>query len=229
MTERTDLLDPSLVEGPRRPTETLRPAVSAQRVLFLDGPEPQMADLATGDIRRWENGPPVSVPCTSSPVDLRSWEMIQFQVLRDPRPTSVDTTLLSLAVADESIDVIETVGGRLHIRARRRVLADGPIGGSPAVVVAFRPSVDGETITLGIRVRNAESAAGIDARHDVSSKDGVFTIGGPSTALTGARGRRRLIPVHLEVARRAEPGDVVSQILGRGRRAAGVIRRRIQR
>lgn len=221
-------IDPLLAEGPRAPMDTLRPAASLQRVLLLDGGEPLMADLATGDIRRWENGPPLSVPCVSTPFELSLYTRIQVQVLRDPRPSSVDLVLLSMNVGHLAIDVVETTQRRLEIRSAPGGLpsATTAIGESPAIVIVIEPAEADGTKKVTISARNAETAEVIQSTVPCPQSVATLTIGGPSTSMTGRYGRRRLTPVHLEVVTRGEPIDQFRRVARRARRVITSIRRR---
>lgn len=216
-------ISPLLAEGPREPSLSLRPAVSEQRILLLDGAVPEMLDLATGNIRRWENGPPVSVPCVSAPFTLSAYQRLQVQVLRDPRPTSQDLTLLSIGSGGRSIDVVERGGGRLAISAEGET-SEGPIGQSSAIVVGIEP--DRETNRVFVTARNAESMEVLELTTTLPADTATLTIGGPTTQLTGRYGRRRLIPVHLDVARPAEPVDQLRRVVRGARRVASDLRSR---
>jgi len=222
MTDNPGWLDPSLAAGPRRPQEVLRPLINEQRILLLDGPFPEMIDLATGDIRRWENGPPLALPCVSAPFALGQYRRIMVQVLRDPRPASTDLVLVSLAVADRSVDVVERQGGVLSI-TQDGVSVDGPIGGSAAIVTEFGIGEDG---TVDVSVRNAESTDGHNATARFGAGRATLTLGGPSTHLTGVVGRRRPSSLHIEASRRPEPVDQIARAARLVRRAARTIQGR---
>ncbi len=211
MNDGPSAVSPLLAEGPRQPVPSLRPAVSEQRVLLLDRVEPQMVDLVAGNIRRWENGPPVSLPLVSGPVDLAAFRRLQFQILRDPRQTSVDTILASLALGGIcTVDVIARVGGRISISSGNATV-EGPIGGSPAIVIGFEVRED----KLHIDARNAETTETIELVSAAVGSPGTFTLGGPSTNVTGMHGRRRMSPVHIDVTRTPEPVDDVRRTLRR--------------
>lgn len=220
-------IEPLLVEGPRVPMETLRPLVSFQRVLLLNGGPPSMVDLATGDIRRWENGPAVQVPCVSSPFELAAYARIQTQVLRDPRPSPVDLVLLSLAIGDLVVDVVETTARELEIRSGgpSRVMASSPIGGSSAIVIVIEPAMSQDVSEVKVSARNAETVEAIDTTVSISGSVATLTIGGPSTAVTGRYGRRRLIPASVDVALRAEPIDQFRRVARKARSVAGNLRK----
>lgn len=216
-------LDPQLEAGPRVPTDVLRPLESEQRILCLDGPEPMMIDLAQGNIRRWENGPPLSIPCVSTPFDLDDYQSILVQVQRDPRPTSVDLTLLSLEVDGKLIDVVENADSTLEIRAEGESILH-PIGSSLAVVVTLHPSAD----ELIIRARNAESLEGAELAVSWGTGVSTLTIGGTSAHVTGHHGRRRLIPAFVDVQRRRAPVDQVQRARNIAERAARGVGREIK-
>ncbi len=212
-------IDPLLVEGPRVPMETLRPLVSFQRILLLNGGPPSMVDLATGDVRRWENGPAVQVPCVSSPFELSAYARIQTQVLRDPRPSPVDLVLCSLSVGDLVVDVVETTARQLEIRAGdpATVVASSPIGGSSAIVIVIEPVVSQGVSEVKVSARNAETVEAVDTTVSSPGPVATLTIGGPSTAITGRYGRRRLIPASVDVAVRAEPIDQFRRVARKAR------------
>ncbi len=223
MIDPPSAISPLLAEGPREPALSLRPAVSEQRLLLLDGPEPTMLDLAAGNVRRWENGPPVSVPCVSGTFPLFDYQRILVQVLRDPRPTSQNLTLLSLADSHSSIDVDERIGGRLAVSSSSDE-SNGGIGQSSAIVVTIEPDPEAERVV--VTARNAESMEGVELAAVWSSAEATLTIGGPTTLLTGRIGRRRLIPVHIDAVRRAEPVDQLRRVVRGARRVAGGFRSR---
>lgn len=221
-------IEPLLVEGPRAPMETLRPLVNLQRVLLLDGDMPFMVDLATGDIRQWENGPPLLVPCVSTPFELAAYVRIQAQVLRDPRPASVDLILLSIQLGTRAIDVVETTRRRLEVRTEGApsALVSSAIGESLAIVIVIEPVHEDGVSEVRISARNAETAEAIETAVSVPMSIATLTIGGPSTAITGVYGRRRLIPANLEVARRVEPIDQFRRVARKARRVVGNLRAR---
>jgi hypothetical protein len=210
--------------------ETLRPAANLQRVLLLDRPGPQMADLDSGDVRRFENGAPISVPMVSTRFDLGAIARVQIQVLRDPRPTSTSTTLVSLhlGAANLTIDVVESPNGQLLItssgvREPRRV--SGPIGASPAVVVVIERH-EQESV-IAVTARNAETMGSLEMRTSASSlAETLLTIGGPTTEVTRTYGRRRSIPVHIELTTSPEPVDQLQRGLRLARRLAASARNR---
>ncbi len=187
-------IDPRFEPGPPVPVDVLRPLISEQRILVLDGAAPMMVDLAGGDIRRWENGPPLSVPSVSSPFVLGAYEMILVQVQRDPRPATTDLVLLSVEAGGSCIDVIECSNGQLAIRGQGQSF-HGPIGGSMAVVVSLHPTSEQGLV---VKARNAESSDGFELQAELASPVATLTIGGPSAHVTGSFGRRRLIPAFVD-------------------------------
>jgi hypothetical protein len=223
-------INPLVREAPFVPMETLRPAANLQRVLLLDRPGPQMADLASGDVRRYENGPPISIPMVSTRFDLGAIDRLQIQVLRDPRPTSISTTLVSLHLGEAkiTIDVVESPDGQLLItssggRGPRQI--SGPIGASPAVVVVVQP--DAQDATVAVTARNAETMESLEMKTSASSlTKTLVTIGGPTTEVTGAYGRRRSIPVHVELTTSTGPVDQLQRGLRLARRIAASARNR---
>lgn len=228
MTDGPSAIDPLVAEGPLAPVESLRPAPSLQRVLILDSPTPQMVDLAAGNVRPYENGPPVSVPMTSTRFDFAALTRLQVQVLRDPRPTSLDTTLLSLQLADAGVvvDVRETPDGTLRIDAPSGS-ASGPIGASPAVVVVVTRIATEQTHRLSVTARNAETMTHVEHELAVATTtNAMVTIGGPTSDITGQHGRRRTIPVHLETSVPVEPVDQMRRAVRGAKRVAGSIRAR---
>lgn len=220
-------IEPLLVEGPRVPTETLRPLVSFQRILLLNGGPPSMVDLATGDIRRWENGPAVQVPCMSSPFELAAYTRIQTQVLRDPRPSPVDLVVCSLAIGDLVVDVVETTSRQLEIRAGdpATVMASSPIGASSAIVIVIEPAMSQGVPEVRVSARNAETVEAIDTTVSSPGLLATLTIGGPSTTVTGRYGRRRLIPASVDVVLPAEPIDQFRRVARKARSVVGNLRK----
>ena len=217
-------IDPLLAQAPRAPSEVLRPLASEQRVLLLDGAEPQMVDLTVGNVRRWENGPPLQVPFVSTPFDLWDYTSIEVQVLRDPRPTSVDLTLLSIEIAGEAFDVVDCLNRTIEIRGRNKTVV-AKSAGSNAVVITLKPQP--ETESLQVVARDAALPGGFELEAAVPSSLAVLTVGGPSTSVTGSYGRRRLIPAHVVVQRRPEPVDPRERAVRLAGRVARAARNRI--
>jgi hypothetical protein len=218
-------IDPLVAEGPRTPLETLRPAVSLQRVLILDEPGPLMADLATGDIRRYESGPPVSVPMVSEVFDLGRVRRLQVQLIRDPRPSAVSQTLISLDIesSGSSAEVRITADNTLLLLPTGgfgSTLIVGPAGESPAFVIVVEQT--NGLVTLS--ARNAETPDQISLECEPGDLSSVMTIGGPSTRASGEFGRRRSIPVHIEMQQHGEPVDQLHRVVRGARRVAGSIR-----
>lgn len=222
MTDGPSAIDSLAEQGPSIPMETLRPAVSEQRVLILDGAEPMMIDLAQGSVRRWENGPPISVPCLTTPFDIAKYKRVQIQVLRDPRPSSVDATLLALDAGSIAVDVVQGTGDELRIDSMSRSVRTS-IGGSPAIVISLEPQVRDTSIDVICRVRNAESMEWHSLEVSLTSPQVSLTIGGASTT-RGVRSRRRLIPVHVDVLLHEEPVDQLQRLGRAARRVAGNLR-----
>lgn len=230
MTDSPSAIDPLVAQGPLAPVESLRPAPSLQRVLILDTPTPHMIDLAGGNVRPYENGPPVSIPMTSTRFDLASIERLQVQVLRDPRPTSADTTLFSLHLGDgnRTIDVRETSNGKLVIDVGEPDPMTTPIGESPAVVIVVTRSSTESTQHVTVSARNAETMEESSTTFDIATvSNAMVTIGGPTTEVAGRVGRRRTIPVQIHTAHTVEPVDQVRRVLRGAKRAAGSIRGRV--
>ncbi len=218
-------IDPLVAEGPRAPLETLRPAVSLQRVLILDEPGPMMADLATGDIRRYESGPPVSVPMVSDVFDLGRVRRLQVQLIRDPRPSAVSQTLLSLDIesSESSAEVRLTADNTLMLLPTGGFGSTPivrPAGESPAFVIVIEQSSGLVTLSA----RNAETLDQISLESEPGDLYSVMTIGGSSTRTTGEYGRRRSIPVHVEMQHHGEPVDQRHRAVRGARRVAGSIR-----
>ena len=218
-------IDPLVAEGPRTPLETLRPAVSLQRVLILDEPGPLMADLATGDIRRYESGPPVSVPMVSDVFDLGRVRRLQVQLIRDPRPSAVSQTLMSLDIesSGSSAEVRITADNTLLLLPTGGFGSTpivGPAGESPAFVIVVEQT--NGLVTLS--ARNAETPDQISLECEPGDLSSVMTIGGPSTRASGEFGRRRSIPVHIEMQQHGEPVDQLHRVVRGARRVAGSIR-----
>jgi hypothetical protein len=220
-------IDPLVAEGPRSAVETLRPALNLQRVLFLGERGPLMADLATGDIRRYESGPPVSVPMVSDTFDLTRVRRMQVQVTRDLRPSSVSQTLLSLDIASAPcvVDVRITVDNVLEVVASNGASARATThaGSSPAFVIVLEHA-DGN---VSVAARNAETLEPISVKLDLADLTAAtVTVCGPSVR-TGRYGRRRTIPVLIELEHHLEPLDQLRQAARRARTVAGDVRRRI--
>lgn len=229
MTDGPTAIDPLVAEGPRAPVESLRPGLSLQRVLLFDPDGPMMADLATGDIRRYESGPPVSVPMVSDRFDLGSVGRLQLQLTRDPRPTSTAQTLVGLDVrsANSAVDVRILPTNLLEIVGSGRasdVSITASAGMSPAYVIVIEH--DGDKVTVA--VRNAETLDFTSVVVDVSdATDSVLSIGGPSDRSGGAPGRRRSVPVLIDVQKAPTPVDQLARVARGARRLAGVVRNRV--
>lgn len=230
MNDAPSAIDPLVAEGPRAPVETLRPGISLERLLFLDEPGPMMADLATGDIRRYESGPPVSVPMVSDSFDLARIKRLQVQIIRDPRPSSTSHTLLSLDIvsADCAVQVRISATNRLELVTTGSCdvpVVSVPAGASPAFVIVVETA--GAQVTVS--ARNAETL-------DFSSLvvepadlgNAVLTVGGPPATADGVLGRRRTVPVLVELAHHGEPVDQLRRAVRGARRAAGSIRSRVR-
>lgn len=222
-------IDPLVAEGPRQAVDTLRPGLNLQRVLLLDEPGLLMADLATGDIRPYENGPPVAIPMVSDHFDLGAIRRLQFQVNRDPRPSSTSQTLFGLELVPRrsAVDISITPDNRLEIRGSGRASAissSGPAGVSPAFVIVVEPGDE----QLAVSVRNAETLTPIVAQFDSPpGYEGRVVVGGPSELSERPLGRRRSTPVLVEVQRRVDPVDRIRRVASEMRRVAGAARRRI--
>ncbi len=229
VTDGPGAVDPLVAAGPVRPANTLRPGVSPQRTLILDTPNPLMADLATGAVSAWENGPPVTTPLVSSAFDLSAFGRLQVQVLRDNRETARGSTLVSLHLGDASqiVSVSESPHGSLIIDDGES-RAIGPIGEALPIVVVFThaPTDDGHDITVS--ARNAETMTAIELSLGVSTlNNAILTIGGPTVTATTKRGRRRNGAVHVHVEAPSEPNEQVRRAVRRARRVAGTLRDRI--
>lgn len=229
MNDTPSAIDPLVAEGPRVPAETLRPGLNLQRVLLLAEPGPMMADLATGDIRRYESGPPVSVPMMSDTFDLGKLRRMQVQVTRDPRPSSVGQSLLSLDISSAHciIDVRISSDDVLEVAASGEgaaAPATTQSGSSPAFVIVVVQAGGKVEVTA----RNAETLESISSTVELADLTSArVTICGPSTRATGRYGRRRSIPVHIDLQHHLEPVDQLRQAARRARTIAGAVRRRI--
>jgi len=226
--DRPGSIDPLVAEGPRSPVNSLRPGVSQQRTLMLDGPTPMMLDLAEGNIRPYENGRPVSVPMSSTPFDLSIFDRIQVQLMRGPSPTSKATTHFSVQIGqgDRVIEVRETRDGLLEI-TDDRTSASGAIGTSPALVVLIETRTPGQDPEVVVSARNAETLDGPSLAVTVPSVDDArFTVGGSTYERTGSRGLRRSMLVQIDVVPHREPVDQVRRVVGAAKRAAGSLRDR---
>ncbi len=230
MIDGPSAIDPLVAAGPLAPVESLRPAPSLQRLVILDTPTPQMVDLEQGNVRPYENGPPVSIPIASTRFNLATLSRLQVQVLRDPRPSSVDSTLFSLHLAEagQRVDIRETPQGKLVVDDGQREPVIGPIGASLAIVVVAEISKVDDSHRLVISARNAETMDSLSHELQPSSLSrALVTIGGPTTEVTGARGRRRTIPVLIDTARAPEAADQVRRAVRGAKRVAGSIRNRV--
>lgn len=221
-TRTVGTLDPRLVAGPRTAVSTVRPVVSEQRVLLLDGGRPEMFDLVTGEIRPWENGPPITIPCGSVPFQLADYSHLHVQLFRDLRTASTDRALVSLVVGSDEVLVSESVEKSL-ILAGPQQMADGPIGESPAVVVSFEPTPTDEGLSVVISARNAEGQESCTITEMMPTELATLTIGGPSTMLGGPSGRRRPSAVHIHAQRRVGAASFVKRVASRARREASSI------
>ena len=226
MSSRPVYLDPSLAVGPTSPVSTVRPVVSEQRVLLLDGERPEMVDLAAGEIRPWENGPPITIPCESTPFSLADFTQVQVQLFRDLRSASTDQCLFTLVAGDAVITVSESVGGQLMIAGPRNS-AERPIGSSPAIVVTMRPTPQEHGLRVEFSARNAETQEPCTITETLAvDAMATLTIGGPSAELTGRSGRKRPSSVHVHAERRMDAATTVKRVAGRARREASSIMQR---
>jgi hypothetical protein len=222
-------IDPLVAEGPRVPVETLRPGLNLQRVLLLGEPGPMMADLATGDIRRYESGPPVSVPMVSDTFDLGKLHRMQVQVIRDPRPSPLGQSLLSLDIASAGciVDVRISADNVLEVATSGEgaaAPARTKSGTSPAFVIVVEQA-DGK---VEVAARNAETLESISSTVELADLTSAsVTVCGPSVRATGCYGRRRSIPVHIDLQHHVEPADQLRQAARKARTIAGAVRRRI--
>jgi hypothetical protein len=187
-----------------------------------------MADLATGDIRRYESGPPVSVPMVSDTFDLGRVRRVQVQIGRDLRPSPVSQTLLSLDVVSAScvVDVRITAQSQLEIVASNGTVprATRPAGSSPAFVIVLEHANG----SVSVAARNAETLDAISMTLDPADLSAaVVTVGGPSVRTTGRYGRRRSIPVLIDLEHHLEPADQLRRAARKARAVAGAVRRRI--
>ncbi len=229
MTDGPTAIDPLVAEGPRAPVEALRPGLSLQRVVLFGEDGPLMADLATGDIRRYESGPPVSVPMVSDRFDLGAVGRLQIQITQDPRPSSTAQTLLGLDVqsAGAAVDVrilpsnlLEIVGSGLASNATITT----PAGVSPAYVIVIEHNGDHITVS----VRNAETLEFTSLVIDAAdTSDSVVSIGGPSERSGFSAGRRRSVPVLIDVQKPPTPVDQLARATRLARRLAGTVRNRV--
>jgi len=212
-------IDPARIEGPRVPVDTVRPVVSEQRVLLLDGAQPEMLDLAAGEVRPWENGPPITVPCESAPFQIADFALLQIQLVRDLRSASTDLTLLSLVVGDQTIEVSDRSDGQLVVAGPDQS-AERPIGTSPAIVITIEPLLAEGDFVATVSARNAENAESCSLTVPLPNELATITIGGPSTTATGRFGRRRPSAVHIVARRHETPTHIARRVVGRARREA---------
>lgn len=223
-------IDPLVGAGPRTPVNTFRPGVDPQRVLILDGPEPLMADLATGDIRRFETGPSIRLPMVSTPFDLRRVKLLLVQTNLDGQALENRGTLFSLALAREVITV-EATSEQLRLTTPTGDVLSGPIGDSPAIVF----QLDREGADFVVSARNADTTERIEFRYPIDEQQpstATLTVGGPSSTITGTHGRSRQAPVLIHFTRTAPvdrngPKENVQRAVNGARRVAGKAKRRI--
>lgn len=230
MTDGASAIDPLVAAGPLVPVGPLRPAPSLQRIVILGEAVPKMIDMSGGNIRAYENGPPVSVPMTSTRFDLANLDRLQVQLLRDPRPSSVDSTLFSLhlADADRIVDIRETPDGSLVLDDDRTTPTTSPIGESPAVVIVVSRTSTETSHHLVVSARNAETMQATQIELDVATlTNTTVTIGGPTAERTGTIGRRRTIPVQIDTTLPQQPIDQVRRAVRGAKRVAGSMRGRI--
>ncbi len=230
MMDGPSAIDPLVAAGPLVPVGPLRPAPSLQRIVMFDHAVTHMMDMSGGNIRAYENGPPVSVPMTSTRFDLTSLDRLQVQLLRDPRPSSVDSTLFSLHLADAGrvVDVRETPDGSLVLDDDRTTPTTAPIGESPAVVIVVSRTSTETSHHVVVSARNAETMRASNLELDVTSlTNAMVTIGGPTAELTGTVGRRRTIPVQIDTTLPQQPIDQVRRAVRGAKRVAGSLRGRI--
>lgn len=222
MSRELEALDPSLADGPLTPTPVSRPLVSEQRVLLLNGPRPEMFDLTAGDVRPWENGPPITVPCESLPFALSRFSYLQIQLVRDLRASSTDLHLLSLSVGDSLVEVLDQRSGELALRGPGGQVTQ-PRGSSPAIVIGFRPTPRESGLEILVTVRNADSESSCSMTFSLPDAAAVLTIGGPSVATTGQYGRRRPSAVHIQAQNHLEAAGMARRVAGRLRREANSV------
>lgn len=209
-------IDPLVASGPRLPVKNLRPAIKSQRVLIVEDATLLMADMETGRIGPWENGPQIAVPMVSLAFSLDGLSLLQVQVLRDGHPTASDTTLVSVKSGSRVVDVVETTQGELVVRSDSQTLAAGPVGESPAVVVDISPIAQTD---LRVSVRNAETLTATNAEVSLPSRDSlVLTVGGP---------RPRQMPAHVDVVKAAAPVTGVRRAASGARSKVGALKRRV--
>lgn len=224
MTDGPSRIDPLVGAGPRTAVSTFRPGTDPQRVLILDGDEPLMADLASGDIRRFESGPSLALPMVSTPFDLSTTQLLLVQINLDVQELAGRSTLFSLAL-DHGAITVDEVGDELHLTSPTGDVVTGPKGDSPAIVF----QIDRMGSDLVVSVRNAETLQRVEFSQPIDEATrmtAVLTAGGPSSALTGRYGRRRQAPVLVHFAR-VEAVDNVQRAVNGARRAAGKVKRRI--
>lgn len=226
MNDAPSAIDPLVAEGPRTPVETLRPMESLQRLLLLDEPGPMMVDLATSDIRRYESGPPVSVPMVSDTFDLGAVRRLQVQLIADPRPSSTSDTLFALNIVSARclVDVRVSATNQLELIPTGSCdvpAVSVPAGASPAFVIVIETAQGQVTVSA----RNAETLDFTSLVLDVADlSEAVLTVGGPSVS---TKGRRHTIPVHIDIAHHGEPVDQLRRAARGVRRVAGSIRDKV--
>ena len=97
-------------------------------------------------------------------------------------------------------------------------------GTSPAFVIVVEQD-DGK---VEVAARNAETLESISSTVELADLTSAsVTVCGPSLPATGRYGRRRSIPVHIEIQHHVEPADRLRQAARRARTIAGAVRRRI--
>ena len=218
-------IDPLVAEGPPLPVKNFRPAIKQRRVLIIEDGALLMADLASGRIGPWQNGPELTVPMVSLPFSLAGMALLQVQVLRDTYKTAAESTLASITDGSVVIDVVETVAGKLVIRSATGELASCPIGESLAVVVDISPVGDAD---LRVSARNAETLTAILTDVAMANRDALeLTVGGPTTNGSMAAGRSRQIPAHLDMVASAVPVTGIRRAATGVRSKVGALKRRV--
>ena len=166
-------------------------------------------------------------------------DRLLVQATVDTKPNPAPTTVMSLQIGTESIEVQSTPNKQLKIIDTTGESVVCPIGESNAIVL----QLDRVSNDFVVSARNAETLERIELVHHCVTRDGpsannhgaesdghrgaVLTVGGPSTALTGDIGRHRTGIVVIDVAPRLDPIDGLARAAKGARRFVGSVKRRI--
>ena len=126
----------------------------------------------------------------------------------------------------DSVTIETTPGGELRLIDTTGSVVAGPLGQSPAIVLAVDAVADGVTISA----RSADTLDRIEITHVFNgavSVEAVLTVGGPWAGSGIARGRRRSGSLLVDLRKKPQPIDGVARAVGTARSLAGRVKRRV--